>query len=98
MRICELEGVPERRPVEVLNVAQVGLLEMLNVSLSPFASLAVGVNEYAVPTRAEVAGVPEIVGALFEVEVDPEAFAVIENGASPAKYLPSPTAILMLPQ
>jgi hypothetical protein len=45
-----------------------------------------------------VAGVPEIVGALFEVEVEPEAVAVIENGASPAKYLPSPTAILMLPQ
>jgi hypothetical protein len=43
--ICELEGVPERRPVEVLNVAHVGLFEMLNVSLSPFASLAVGVNE-----------------------------------------------------
>jgi hypothetical protein len=90
--------VPERRPVEVLNAAQVGLFEILNVSLSPLASLALGVNEYAVPTRAEVAGDPEIVGALFDVELEPEAFAVIENGAKPAKFLPSPTAILMLPQ
>ena len=39
-----------------------------------------------------------MVGALFEVELEPEAFAVIENGAKPAKYLPSPTATLMLPQ
>ncbi len=44
VRTCQLEGVPERRPVEVLNAAQVGLLEMLKVSLSPLASLALGVN------------------------------------------------------
>ena len=41
---CALVGVPDRRPVEVLNVAQVGRLEMLNVNESPFASLALGVK------------------------------------------------------
>jgi hypothetical protein len=37
-----VEGVPERRPVDVLNVAHEGLLVMLKVSGSPFASFAVG--------------------------------------------------------
>jgi hypothetical protein len=40
----ELVGVPDKRPVDVLNAAHDGLLEMLNVSLSPFASLALGVK------------------------------------------------------
>src|SRR5512138_2501278 len=41
---CALVGVPDNRPVEVLNVAHEGRLEMLNVSRSPFGSLALGVN------------------------------------------------------
>jgi hypothetical protein len=56
-------GVPARLPVELLKVAQLGLFEMENVSAAPFASEAVGVNEYATPTCALVDGVPEIVGA-----------------------------------
>ena len=37
-------GVPARRPVAVLNVAQVGRFVMLNVSVPPSESLAVGWN------------------------------------------------------
>jgi hypothetical protein len=37
-------GVPCKRPVLVLNVAHVGLLTILNVSVPPSASLAVGVK------------------------------------------------------
>ena len=40
-------GVPLKRPVVVLNEAHAGLLWMLNVSGSLFASLAAGWNEYA---------------------------------------------------
>jgi hypothetical protein len=39
------DGVPLSRPVVVLNVAQVGMPAMLNVSGSLSASLAVGWNE-----------------------------------------------------
>jgi hypothetical protein len=35
---------------------------MLNVRVSPSASLAVGTNEYSLPTAAVPAGVPEITG------------------------------------
>ena len=42
-----LVGVPARRPFAVLNVAQLGLFRMLNVSVVPaLASVAVGVNVY----------------------------------------------------
>ena len=40
------EGVPDRRPVDELNPAQPGLFLIVNCSVSPFGSLAVGVNEY----------------------------------------------------
>jgi hypothetical protein len=51
---------------------------MLYPSVSPSGSDAVGLKLYAVPTFAEVLGVPEIVGARFVV---PElaAFTVIAN-------------------
>ena len=42
---CELEGVPLKRPVVLLKVAQDGLLEIQKTSGSPFESLAVGWNE-----------------------------------------------------
>jgi hypothetical protein len=58
-------GVPCRRPVVALNVAQLGLFAMLNVSVPPSESLAVGVNEYCVPAVTVVGGVPEIVGEVF---------------------------------
>ncbi len=39
-----LVGVPVSAPVPVLNVAQLGLLAILNVSVLPFGSLAVGLK------------------------------------------------------
>jgi hypothetical protein len=39
-----LAGVPDSRPVLVLNAAQPGRFVIVNVSVPPFASLAVGVN------------------------------------------------------
>lgn len=85
---CASVGVPLNRPVEVLKDAHAGLFEMLNVSESPFESLAVGVNEYADPTPTEVDGVPEIVGAALEVE--PEVTAS-ENAGKDRRDLPSAT-------
>ncbi len=41
---CELVGVPDRRPVVVLNDAHDGLLAMLKVRVLRFGSLADGVN------------------------------------------------------
>ena len=39
-------GVPCKRPLLAVKVAHAGLFAMLKVSVSPFASLAVGVNAY----------------------------------------------------
>jgi hypothetical protein len=58
-------GVPSSRPVEAQKVAQAGRLVMLNVSVPPLASLALGVNEYCVPAVAVVGGAPVMVGALL---------------------------------
>jgi hypothetical protein len=85
-------GVPDSLPVDVLNVAQAGLPEMLNVSGSLFASLAVGVKLYAAPTATDVAGVPLITGGVFVVPVDDVTVSV--NDASDAEELPSDTLIL----
>jgi hypothetical protein len=46
----------------MLNAAQAGIFVMENDMLRPAGSLAVGVNEYAVPAVTLVAGVPEMVG------------------------------------
>jgi hypothetical protein len=83
-------GVPCTRPVVVLNVAQLGLFVMLNVSVPPSPSLAVGVNEYCVPTVAVVGGVPEIVGGMFD-EV-----TAIENSGNGVDAVPSLTLMTML--
>ncbi len=40
----EAAGVPERRPVAVLNVAHAGLFWIVNASVSPSASAALGVK------------------------------------------------------
>ena len=90
--ICASVGVPLRRPVEVLKDAHAGLFEMLKVRESPFESLAAGVNEYAEPTPTEVEGVPEILGALLEVE---PALTTIENAGSDVVARPSLTRIWM---
>jgi hypothetical protein len=66
-------GVPDNLPVLVLNEAQDGTFEALKVRVSPFASFAVGVKAYAVPTVAEVDGEPVIVGEVFEPLELPEA-------------------------
>ena len=83
--VCALLGVPDSLPVVVLNVAQAGLFVMLNVSVLPSGSFAVGVNAYATPVLTDVGGVPEIVGGLFVVP--PEVLTVIEKrreGCGPA--------------
>ncbi len=88
---CVVVGVPDTLPVEALNVAQFGLFVMLKVSVSLFASIAVGWNAYATPTVAFVGGVPEIVGAAFEL-------ARIENAGSELVLAPSLTLIWMFVQ
>ena len=94
MPVCALLGVPDSLPVVVLNAAQAGLFVMLNVSVLPSGSLAVGVNAYATPVLTDVGGVPEIVGGWFVVP--PEVLTVIENGASDAvPPLPSLTLMMM---
>ena len=85
-----LVGVPCKRPVLVENVAHDGRFAMLNVRGLPFASAAVGVNVYCVPTVAVVAGVPVIVGATFA------AVTAIENAGNAAVAWPSLTLIRML--
>jgi hypothetical protein len=86
-------GVPLRRPVVVLNVAQVGLLRIENVSALPSGSLAAGWNEYADPTLAVVDGVPLIVGDLFAF-----GFTVSEYAGSDTFVVPSETEMTMLDQ
>jgi hypothetical protein len=83
-------GVPLRLPVDVLKLAQAGLLLMLNVSVSLSASLAVGVNAYAVPCITAVGGLPEIVGARFG------CVTTIEKAANAVAALPSLTLIVMV--
>ena len=83
-------GVPESRPVDVLNVAQLGLLRMENVSVLPSGSFAVGWNEYAVPTVAFVAGVPVIVGDWFAF-----GFTVNEYAGRDTFVVPSETLMTM---
>ena len=82
-------GVPLSKPVNVLNDAQLGCPEMLNVSASPSTSLAVGWNAYAWFTDAVVAGVPQIVGGVFGAGP-----TVSVNGASEVVALPSVTLIV----
>src|SRR5688572_7794593 len=84
-------GVPERRPVDVLNVAQDGRLRMENVSALPSGSRAVGWKEYAVPTLAVVGGVPEICGDPFGL-----GRTTSENAGSDTRVVPSVTEMTML--
>lgn len=57
-------GVPDSRPVVVLNAAHVGRLAIENVNGSLLGSDAVGVNEYAVVACTDAVGVPLITGLL----------------------------------
>lgn len=86
-------GVPFRLPFAVLKVAQDGLFEILKPSVSPSASVAVGVKLYALPACTEVAGVPLMVGARFVTVVAFVAFVafatVMVNAAREDFFLPS---------
>ena len=87
-------GVPDKRPVLVLNEAHVGRFWILNVKALPSGSDALGVNEYEEPMFTLVLGVPLIVGARLVGVVG--AFTVIENAASVALARPSLTLMRML--
>jgi hypothetical protein len=80
--------VPESWPVEVLNVAQLGRFAIEYVSVSPFASDAVGRKLYAAFAATLVAGVPLMTGGEFGVE-----FTVIVNAGSATLVEPSLTLI-----
>jgi hypothetical protein len=71
----------------VSKVAHEGLFAALKVRLLPEGSVAVGVNEYAVPTVTLEPGEPEIVGP-----ETPDA-TVIANAGSEALATPSVTPI-----
>ena len=58
-------AVPESWPVAMLKLAHEGFPWMLNESASPLASAAVGVKLYAAEAITDVAGLPEMVGAVF---------------------------------
>ena len=62
------------------------------MSVSPFGSLAVGVNEYAVPERIEVVGVPLMTGVPLLV---PDERTVNVNAGSDAVARPSLTLMTM---
>jgi hypothetical protein len=85
-----VDGVPLNRPVDVLNVAQVGMPWMLNVSGSLSASVAVGWNAYAWPAVTLLAGVPVMVGAVLG-----GALTVIANEGNDVVALPSLTRMTM---
>ena len=87
---CDDAGVPLNRPVEVLNVAQLGLFAMLKASVSPFASEAEGWKVYALPATTDVAGAPLITGALFA-----GAVTEIANAGSEVVAFPSLTLMTM---
>ena len=85
-----LPGVPDSRPVVALNVAHEGRLAIVYDSVWPSGSTPTGVKEYAVPTVAEAAGAPVIVGARFGVAV-----TVIEKAGSEVLRDPSDTVMTM---
>src|SRR5688572_636943 len=79
---------------------------MLNVSASPFGSLAVGVNEYCEPCIAWEGGAPEIVGAWLPAGggLPPGGGVVAAASSSPppphaasaaVKQIPAPINLLL---
>src|SRR5215218_5941834 len=76
-------GVPQSRPVFLLNQVHRGLLLIENVNVSPSASTVRGLNVYSWSTTAAVEGAPLICGAL------PEAWL---NEVVSASTMPSPRA------
>src|SRR5262245_57489442 len=84
-------GVPLRRPVDAVNVAQDGRFVTEYVSVSPSASAPVGWKLYAVVASMLVVGVPEIVGARFGAAV-----TLIVKAGRDALTRPSLTLMTML--
>jgi len=70
------------------------LFAMLKVSVSLFASLAVGWKLYATPAATDVVGVPVMVGAEF---VEPEVVTVMPNQGTHIWETPSLAQTLMPP-
>jgi hypothetical protein len=79
-------GVPLSCPLAMLKFAHEGRLLIENVRPLPAGSLAVGANEYAIPTVALVPGMPEIEG---------RATTVIVKAGSDALVTPSLTLMTM---
>jgi len=87
----ELEGVPLRVPVDVLNAAQVGRFWTLKVSVEPDGPAAVGVKLYVCPSLTEVVGVPLMVGGGGGAD----AVTWMLNACNEADAWPSLTLITM---
>lgn len=83
-------GVPLNWPELVLKVAHEGLFAILNVSVWPSGSDAVGVKVYDWPAVTDAGGVPLMTGGLFV------ASTVIEKLESETVAAPSDTEITML--
>ena len=67
---------------------------MLNVSVWPSGSDAIGVKSYAWPAITDLPGVPLIDGGWFDGGADMTAcVTVTEKAGSEVLYLPSPTQI-----
>src|SRR5215472_9956926 len=70
-------GVPLSCPLAILKLAHEGLLLIENVKPLPAGSLAVGENEYVIPTVAVAPGVPEIEGPATTVIVNVGSDALV---------------------
>jgi len=88
--------VPAKRPVEESKFAQLGRFEIVNVRMSPSASVAFGVNDQLVPTEAIELGVPEIIGIELTIPVGgllgtaPEsALGSVSTGSPSSKQPPN---------
>jgi hypothetical protein len=89
------DGVPVSDPVAVLNIAQAGLLRTLKASVLPSASEALGVNAYRLPAEIDVAGVPEIAGAVLVFSGASGAVTEMLNAGNELDKYPSETLIVM---
>src|SRR5512137_832687 len=91
--------MPLSRPVAAPIASHFGALATLKVSASPFASDAVGWNEYSLPSLTLVGGVPLINGAAFGTGalLVGAATTVTANGPRKAIAVPSVTEITRPP-